>query len=63
MVRPEKLLEKYNIGATCVAVIGESDTAKNWNALFRAWDKEKEKEVTRRERSVSMLDLCNHAMN
>lgn len=48
----EELLAAHNVDTTCVAFIIDGDMAKNWKTLFSNW--RKEKEVSRRERSVSV---------
>lgn len=51
-IKLEELLASHNVDTTCVAFIIDGDMAKNWKSLFSNW--RKEKEVSRRERSVSV---------
>lgn len=50
--RLEQLLETHNIRTTCAAFVIDGDMAKDWKGLFADWGKEKE--VSSRERSVSI---------
>jgi len=57
----EQLLEMHDIGTTCEAVIIGGDTAKNWQALFGVWGKEKE--VSSRERSGTELFMSANILS